>query len=396
MTRDQPRRRLSRLGRCYSSLALVALNTLVLLAVLNAGAALVLAVHQRFLEPPPGSLRYGLERLSRVYPGMGDGEIEDLLTETWQREYVYAPLVQHRERATAGRYVNIDTAGFRHSGDQGPWPPEQGDFVVFVYGGSTTFGYGVADEQTIPSRLQDLLAERGCGNTAVYNFGRGNYYSEQERVLFEGHLAEGLRPDLAIFIDGLNEWKKAPKFTRRLELLMRRPPLYPTLNALKSLPIVDLARLARRGSRDDADATAAAPGFAEAVLERWLRNKRMTAAIAREFDVDAVFAWQPLPTYEFEMEMHPFAGETRELFEQPNRRAARRAYELMDGMRSSTPALEPAGDFLWLADMQRGRTDPLYVDTVHYSAAFSRDIAARIAEFVKARAHCDQRDPAAF
>ena len=36
----------------------------------------------------------------------------------------------------------------------------------------------------------------------------------------------------------------------------------------------------------------------------------------------------------------------------------------------------------WLADLQRDRSEPLYVDVAHYTAAFSRDIAQRIAGFV--------------
>jgi len=39
-------------------------------------------------------------------------------------------------------------------------------------------------------------------------------------------------------------------------------------------------------------------------------------------------------------------------------------------------------DFLWLGDMQEDRKEPLYLDTVHYTADFSAEIAGRIAGFV--------------
>jgi hypothetical protein len=39
-------------------------------------------------------------------------------------------------------------------------------------------------------------------------------------------------------------------------------------------------------------------------------------------------------------------------------------------------------DFLWLGDMQEDRKEPLYLDTVHYTADFSAEIAGKIASFV--------------
>src|SRR6185369_12207002 len=101
--------------------------------------------------------------------------------------------------------VTVDPAGFRAGRDQRPWPPDPARFNVFVFGGSTTFGYGVADGDTIASQLQPLLARHGR-DVAVYNFGRGYYYSTQERILYEQLLAGGFVPALAVFIDGLNDF----------------------------------------------------------------------------------------------------------------------------------------------------------------------------------------------
>src|SRR5205085_1642822 len=39
----------------------------------------------------------------------------------------------------------------------------------------------------------------------VYNFGRGHYYLSQERVLYERMVVAGMVPDLAVFVDGLND-----------------------------------------------------------------------------------------------------------------------------------------------------------------------------------------------
>ena len=42
-------------------------------------------------------------------------------------------------------------------------------------------------------------------------------------------------------------------------------------------------------------------------------------------------------------------------------------------------------DFLWLADMQVGKTNNLYVDNIHYDAGFSREIARAIGTYLAER-----------
>jgi hypothetical protein len=360
----------------------------VVLAALNLVAGLALAVYERALAPPVGPLRYGMEKLSRVYPGRGEAEIEDVLRVTWSRGYVYSPFVQHREPAARGRFVNVDRHGFRHSGDQGPWPPLEEELAVFVFGGSTTFGYGLADDETIPSRLQAALAGQDCGaRPRVYNFGRGNYYGEQERAQFEALVVAGTIPDVAVFIDGLNEFKGSPKFTERLEYLLAESDGQLIRRALMKMPVVDLLRLLRPGeAADDGAGTDADQELGRRMVERWLRGKRLIESTAAEFGVLPVFVWQPVPTYQYRLESHLFAAESAASLARHG--ALRLGYSLMDDRRSVSPALEPAGDFLWLADLQRGRRQALYVDAAHYTAAFSDEIARRIAGFVAAAVPC--------
>jgi hypothetical protein len=42
-------------------------------------------------------------------------------------------------------------------------------------------------------------------------------------------------------------------------------------------------------------------------------------------------------------------------------------------------------DVLWLGDLQRDRHENLYVDSVHYTPAFSQAIAREIAEALRGR-----------
>ena len=70
------------------------------------------------------------------------------------------------------KYINVDENGFRMTKNQGPWLPSPKYFNVFLFGGSTTFGYGIPDHQTIASYLQEFLSIVPLGKEArVYNFG---------------------------------------------------------------------------------------------------------------------------------------------------------------------------------------------------------------------------------
>lgn len=143
--------------------------------------------------------------LDQIYPDLRPHEIQDILEETWKaRPFSYEPFTQFKEREFKGRFVNVDQNGFRVSKNQGVWPPDPDSYNVFLFGGSTTFGYGVPDDQTIASYLQDTLQTKMHKEVRVYNFGRGFYYWFQERVLFERLLRSGYSPDMAIFIDGYN------------------------------------------------------------------------------------------------------------------------------------------------------------------------------------------------
>src|SRR5262249_29714696 len=75
---------------------------------------------------------------------------------------------------------------------------------IFVFGGSTTFGYHVSDEHTWPSYLSQILNETSEVNIKVTNYGRGYFNPSQEAILLADLLKSGHRPSLAIFMDGVN------------------------------------------------------------------------------------------------------------------------------------------------------------------------------------------------
>ncbi|WP_293865672.1 hypothetical protein [uncultured Alsobacter sp.] len=325
----------------------------------------------------------GWDALAAAYPGWSETDLRQLLAESsWI--YDFEAFTQLRIRAKTGRFVNIDAAGFRHVASQAPWPPRRDALNVFLYGGSNLLGSGLPDAQTIPSVLQDML-RRTRPDVAVYNFGRSYYYSSQERALFERHILKGVGPHVAVFLDGLNEFvypDDEPQWTGALRNMIstRHLTMVDPLRGMGEM-VGWFVRTARRRllapPPRPSDPAPAARGDAETVVDRWLLNRRLTEALGEEVGITTLFAWQPVPTFGYDLSLHGFV-KAADGFGPFNSSAA--GYALMARLRDEG-RVDPR--VLWLADMQDRATGNLYVDNVHYNAAFSAAVAGRIADTLR-------------
>lgn len=368
---------LEALKKGYVNLGVLILNVLVMFVLVNVVALLVLAVVDR-LWPRRNAVaeRHGLASQSDMYPGMSDADVNQLLKETWSRAVVFEPYTMFKEPASKGRFLNVDAAGFRVSADQGPWPPNAANYNVFLFGGSTTFSYGLPDTETLGSAFQAALATRDGRPVKVYNFGIGAYQSTQERVLFQELLVKGHRPQLAIFVDGLNDFAfpHQPMGTDQLRLMLEDTPgrrvIWLGSAVARRLPLVLFAEGLTARLRPAAASTLpldepSLREFTRGILDRYLSNKLQIDGVARQYGVHTAFVWQPVPFYKYDPALHPFKSDA-------NRNVAG-GYALL---RTMLPA-DIGTNFLWCADMQEGLHERLYVDAAHYTARMSR----RIAEF---------------
>ncbi|MEX2224392.1 MAG: SGNH/GDSL hydrolase family protein [Candidatus Rokuibacteriota bacterium] len=379
----------------YASVAIACFNTFLVFVALN----LLLWGLWTLRDRTPRSQKlaqYGADRLLRAYPGWTRETLTEFLLED-DTVSEYESYTEFRPKPRTGRFVNITTDGFRQVERQRPWPPAPDALSVFVFGGSTTFGAGVSDAQTIPSRVHTHLEARGCGPVAVYNFGRPQYFSTQERVLFQQLIAAGFVPKVAIFLDGLNDfyhWRGVPHWTDAIRGMVEhangRGGLWTaTVDLARRLPLgraaATLARVGAGRARDGTDADKGRPAYDDVptlhqAIARWATNKRLNEAIARTIGIRTVFVWQPVPTYRYDLSQHVLAGGELGYFGGHQR--SRYGYALMARLRR-TLGLDPG--VLWLDGIQEGRKENLYVDSVHYTAPFSDEIATRIVDHLQAK-----------
>ena len=175
----------------------------------------------------PVSKKYGFS-VARLYGGMKADQVGELLRETWGRSLVPGPEGRLQEAPFRGRFVTVSLQGFREVPRQGPWPPQRDRYyTVFLFGGSTAFNYGVADAETIAAKLQQKLEHTPLSKPPkVYNFGVAFYTSTEERQLFEALVRQETLPDLAIFLDGTNDFhcaRDAPPQAPHVEASLVKP-----------------------------------------------------------------------------------------------------------------------------------------------------------------------------
>ena len=155
---------------------------------------------KRFLLPPSLSVNTE-DSLLEVYSDLPS--IAGPLAESQYLEMSYADYYVWRRKPYAGKYININEHGIRFSS-----PPGSESLNILGYdkalflGGSTMFGYGSSDENTIPS-----LFANETGIESV-NLGETGYVARQSLNFFMSFLSSNnssLSNSLVISYDGAND-----------------------------------------------------------------------------------------------------------------------------------------------------------------------------------------------
>lgn len=314
--------------------------------------------------------------------------------------FVYQPWVQFSEPAFRGKRVSVelDVLGFpvRRTVSVAV-PPDRLDTVhVFVFGGSTTFGYHVADEDTWPSQLARVLNDKaGDEGTSrrvqVTNYGRGYFNPSQEFALFVDLLKTGYRPALAIFMDGVNIGRAvdvpdfSPKVTAAVAAAQKPPSLWQALGyAYRALPVARAgdavqARLRRAGLVSPTEPIPEDPRgwgsqYVETAARRFAVARALTRDVGRRFGVDVRFFLQPnaMVNYPTELYRRPLS---------PRLLAGReRAREINNLIRAQDGVIDLSNLF------EKWGHRKAVVDYLHYSPAFSRFLAEEVAQHIDVRA----------
>lgn len=306
----------------------------------------------------------------------------------------YYPFVEYIETARFGRFVNVSNQGTRcHYPNRDLCTAKGGMKEIWIFGGSTTFGYGVKDNETIAAYLAERLPDY-----RIVNFGAASYYSTIERIRFENLLAEFTPPKAAVFIDGLNDFyyfnvpdksHYSPILIAAEDIIVNKPePLRAIKNDLKALlgrlAIYRLLQVVRADLALNTKTTGTDLASLDQISKATASQEQITKAIARlhlnhtivesigdKLGISVLTVLQPVPTYGVGHKTSQVPSESLNFGDHANSGFAYREMLTPNGelRRQDSHKLN-------LANL--GISEGMYVDTVHYTPLFSKKIALEI------------------
>ncbi len=319
--------------------------------------------------------KYNDETLKILYNTHDPQSYRETIDQVWHNEGEYHPFVDHSESPTNKKYLHITPQKFRMIQNQVPWI-DKNRKNIFFFGGSTTFGFGVKDEETIPSYFQEELFKSNPAlknKTAVYNFGTGSYYSTIERIRFEQLLSQSIIPHTAIFVDGLNEIQqeledRAPN-SEYISYLTHHTPTGIFVRDLSLMTFFErvsnkISKIIQKKSPSPQNALS----YEDAIkhtLTRITNNHKMIRALCKEYGIRVLFVQQPIPYYHYDASQSAVPKHSPPWAPLPE--LAKRFYETW---------LPVTSDTLRLQDFKV--QEQMYVDEVHYSPMFTHAIAKEI------------------
>ncbi len=321
----------------------------------------------------------------------------------------YQPYTVWTRKPIQGEYVNVDDQGCRVTEFNSAEP---GALRIWMVGGSTTWGMGVPDTETIPSRVAKLFNDSGVP-TRILNLGHTGFVSTQEVVTLVRELQTRQAPDIWVVYDGLNEGlglAERPDLPNPHYLMGRVSGLFESrevgpapgtssvlMDVAKTTGYYRLASALRHRflPPEKADAAGPAPkkdfsnnsdipSVAAGSVDILFENYRLMAALAEEFGFPCFFFFQPQPgvgakpLHESEVEvLADVAADPEENWVLQFSREQRRIFR---ERLSTGQAPERVYD---LSDMFAAVDRPLYIDWAHLSQAGNRMVADRIFETLR-------------
>lgn len=285
--------------------------------------------------------------------------------------------------------INTSRYGYRISGQCSlSWPPSDLNKNIFIFGGSRTFGYGVADDQAMSFLIQQSLNAKKISRNSFcsYNFAQAGYMPEQvlSHVLYLAAIG-ALDNSVVIYMDGVNEGenpfpesidlkgshiRKSLSFGHDLSSFVKNR----VLGSLESDPINDSFL-----TSDDFGQSISVSEhkyFADVSYKRFCSVSLALKSIVDSKDSIFVRVLEPNPSFPSHKKYTKFKQWNR-LFE-ISEGADRQSNYFYEYARGGCKEWPSDLNFIDLSDFAPAYETSAYSDWAHYSPALNAAISARI------------------
>ena len=283
----------------------------------------------------------------------------------------YEPFIEFKENPRINKFTAVSEFGNRCNDDNVLLCkiPTGGQTEIWIFGGSTVFGYGVKNSETISSHLENLLNKK----FNVINFGTGFYNSTQERILFNNLITKLPPPKAVIFLNGLNEFvnnfeNNESQISSFIKYKINKSSKDDLLEYFKERILrLNMVRLYSEYSQNNSikNEKKKIKNF-DQIINIYINNQKLTKSIASSYEVKHLHVLQPVPIYldSYKSSNVPKKFQ-RNMEKDLNIKNVKIGYEKY---------LERKLDFI--LDLSKFSIDePMYIDGVHYSSEFNMEIA---------------------
>jgi hypothetical protein len=329
------------------------------LAIVEAGKKL-----KGILKGRQGSVNVENQKLVRPdSPASTNKQIADEIDQS--NKFQYEPWVEFKNIDYNGKYVNVQNAVRKSVPSFYSNPAAKDTIDIYFFGGSTTFGFNLSDEETIPSQFVRLYQQQYANGKSirVHNFGTPTYYSYQELILFTKLIFSGHRPKAVVFVDGVNDFwfGKASYYNQSYFSYI-----------LRQVFSQDLLTTGKFNFKDTADRMFKDPQdiplkqFNDTLVAHYESNIRNAKMMADAIGAKVFFFCQPVPFYKY-----PNQQKDPICFKDQHTRFDY-IYPILEKDAVSLP------NFTFLGNMLQNETGYPFVDGLHYSPSFTKKVVQEI------------------
>jgi hypothetical protein len=301
-----------RIVAAYRLLAAVTFNTLILLVFAELAATAILRIPRLFPASTEQLVGEGAPREKNSYYASKDWAARYWYEFRLSRRVRYYPYIGWRRESFSGQTINVDQHGIRLTPGA---DCNTNAYKVFVFGGSTIWGTGSPDRETIPAYLQAGIGALTTRPVCVVNFGESAYVSTQSLILLVRQLQSGNIPDVVLFYDGVNDIYAAYQsgqagVHQNLHQIASKldhggsSTASPFTEWLRGLSSVALFKNVIAGPKQDPQENknlvtyetlkVDRAGLSESMARTYLANYKVVNALAHDYGFKYDFFWQPV------------------------------------------------------------------------------------------------------
>lgn len=276
-----------------------------------------------------------------------------------------------------GTYINIDKYNLRRTTSDRKQNLVNPKLKIYFFGGSTIWGWGARDEYTIPSRLLAIRSD-----VIIENHSQLGYVSSQEVIAFIQSLKNASKPDVIIFLDGLNDMYSAfqsgiagieqnadarkQKFESSTvelnEFLKEKSNLFKFIktNFCRTSKNMILKKINYEK-------------FARSIIDSYNQNVELVSKIALAYDIKPIFIWQP--TIFDKRNLSKYEDKVLEVVS-----FWKQLHTSVKTIIQNEGCLNQC--VFDMSDIFADEREPIYVDPWHYNERANDLIAKKISEFI--------------